>query len=309
MGGKIHRSWSSAAWSLARRQHYVLTREQLLELGLSRYAIAHRLQTGRLHRVWRGVYAVGRPQLTPQGRWIAAVLACGPAALLGHRSAAELWGLLGAMGYTVHVVVPAKAQRSRPGIRVHRRTRLGIAERVERHRIPVTSPAARLIDLAADREPRLEEALANADRLNLIDPETLRGDLNARTGEPGGPRPRELLDRHTYTRTDSVLERWFLKIVAAAGLPYPETQVELNGFRVDFFWPQFGLVVETDGLRYHRTPAQQTRDLQREQAHAAAGLRYLRFSAAQVRHDPASVRKTLIAVLSANQKLFAGRDR
>lgn len=93
------------------------------------------------------------------------------------------------------------------------------------------------------------------------------------------------------------MERWFLAIVLEAGLPKPLTQAKVNGYRVDFFWPRFRLVVETDGLRYHRTPAQQEKDLRRDQAHVAAGLRTLRFPAAQVRDDPASVRRTLLKAM------------
>lgn len=184
---------------------------------------------------------------------------------------------------------------------MHRLAWIGPGDRVERHRIPITGPAATLSALAAVKEPRLEQAILAADRLDLIDPEALRRDLDARPGRPGNPRIRLLLDRHTYTQTDSVLERWFLRLVDETGLPRPETQLDLNGFRVDFFWPQFGLVVETDGLRYHRTAAQQTRDLQREQAHAAAGLRYLRFSYAQIRYERDKVKRTLLQTIQSGK--------
>jgi len=107
---------------------------------------------------------------------------------------------------------------------------------------------------------------------------------------------RELLDRRTFVLTDSELERRFLPIALAAGLPVPQTGRRVNGFKVDFYWPDLGLVVETDGLRYHRTPAQQARDRLRDQAHTAAGLTCLRFTHAQVRFDPDHVRATLTAV-------------
>src|SRR5438874_171443 len=106
---------------------------------------------------------------------------------------------------------------------------------------------------------------------------------------------REVLDKHTFRLTRSELERLFLAIVRTAGLPIPLTQQIVNGFKVDFFWPELGLVVETDGLRYHRTPAQQARDRLRDQAHTAAGLTPLRFTRAQVRFDPAHVQATLAA--------------
>jgi very-short-patch-repair endonuclease len=108
---------------------------------------------------------------------------------------------------------------------------------------------------------------------------------------PGLARLRKLLDRHTLT--DSGLERRFLSLIRRAGLPKPETQAWLSGFRVDFYWPDLGLVVETDGLRYHRTPGQQARDRLRDQVHTAAGLTTLRFAEAQIRHEPEHVRVTL----------------
>jgi very-short-patch-repair endonuclease len=107
---------------------------------------------------------------------------------------------------------------------------------------------------------------------------------------------RQLLDRRTFTLTDSELERRFLPLARAAGFGQPRTGEQLNGFKVDFFWPELGLVVETDGLRYHRTPAAQARDRLRDQAHAAAGLTTLRFTHAQVRYEPRHVRETLAAV-------------
>jgi very-short-patch-repair endonuclease len=113
---------------------------------------------------------------------------------------------------------------------------------------------------------------------------------------PGVGVLRALLDINTFTLTDSELERRFLPIVRQAGLPAPETGRHVNGYRVDFYWPHLGLVVETDGLRYHRTPAQQAKDRIRDQAHAAAGLTPVRFMRAQVKYDRAHVRATLEAV-------------
>lgn len=110
---------------------------------------------------------------------------------------------------------------------------------------------------------------------------------------PGVGPSREILDRFTFRLTDSELERRFLPLCVEAGLPLPLTRQRVNGFRVDFFWPDLGLVVETDGLRYHRTTAQQARDRLRDQAHTAAGLTPLRFTHAQVRFEAKRVRGTL----------------
>src|SRR5262249_41501587 len=112
-----------------------------------------------------------------------------------------------------------------------------------------------------------------------------------------GHRPPPRNARHrTFTLTDSRLERRLLPIARKAGLGRPETRRHLNGVRVDFYWPDLGLVVETDGLRYHRTPSQQARDRIRDQAHTRAGLTPLRFTRAQAEFEPEQVRETLAAV-------------
>ncbi len=163
--------------------------------------------------------------------------------------------------------------------------------------IPVTSIVRTLIDIAGrlDRAD-LERAINEADRLDLIDPETLRAALDANAGKRGVAPLRRLLADLTFRLTDSELERRFLRLAVTIGLPAPETGRWLNGFKVDFFWPELGLVVETDGLRYHRTPARQARDRRRDQAHAVAGLTQLRFTHAQVRFEPDHVREILLAV-------------
>jgi very-short-patch-repair endonuclease len=259
--------------------------------------IDHRIAKGRLHRLWRGVYAVGRPNVTRYGQWMAAVLACGPAAVLSHDSAAALWEIRrDASGLEVSVVTSAK--RDPEGITVHRRRALRPDEVTTHRGIPVTSPIRTLIDVAVrlDREP-LEAAINQADKLDLCDPEALRSALDEVKGQAGVRALSTVLDRRTFTLTDSELERRFLRIVRDLGLPLPRTGVYLNGFKVDFLWPELGLVVETDGLRFHRTPAEQARDRLRDQRHTAAGLTALRFTRAQVRFEPGHVGETMAAVV------------
>src|SRR6185503_11480422 len=172
------------------------------------------------------------------------------------------------------------------------------AEDITRHEsIPVTTPICTLVDLATClRRDQLEAAINEADKRDLVDPEALREALDRLTHRPGAPALRATLDRRTFSLTDSELERRFLPLTRKAGLPPPMTGCYVNGFKVDFYWPRLGLVVETDGLRYHRTPAQQTRDRLRDQAHTAAGLTQLRFTRAQVAFDPEHVQATLSAV-------------
>jgi very-short-patch-repair endonuclease len=293
-------------WRLASRQHGVVALFQLLELGYTMSAIKHRVAKGRLHPVRQGVYAVGRPELTRKGEWMAAVLSCGPATLLSHLSAAALWGIRPEPDRAVHVSVSGGGVRCQRDLITHRRS--GLDDDATRCcGIPVTRPIRTLLDIAT-RLPAgaLEAAVNEADKLDLVDPEELRAELEARKGQHGVRSLRALLDRATFTLTDSELERRFLPIARRAGLGLPQTQVRVNGFKVDFYWPELGLVVETDGLRYHRTPSQQARDRIRDQAHTAAGLAHLRFTHWQVRHDPDYVEETLQAVARRARATFVG---
>lgn len=288
------------AWELAGRQHGVVSRKDLLGLGFSPKAIEHRLRLGRLHPVTRGVYAVGWPRMTRERRWMAAALACGPLAALSHRSAAELWGIGTELPGRIDISVRRRCEPRRSGIRARSRPSLRADEVVSHNGIPVTSPTQTLLDLATELPaPRLERAVNDADKHGLIDPEQLRAALDERAGEPGVRALRALLDRHTFRLSDSDLEVLFRPIAKAADLPPPLTKEVVNGFEVDFFWPGLCLVVETDGLRYHRTPAAQARDRLRDQTHTAAGLTHLRFTHHQVKYEPAFVRKILRQTLQA----------
>jgi len=219
--------------------------------------------------------------------------------VLSDDSAAGLWGIREVRSRRrIEVTVPPDQRRTRPGIIVHRRP-LG-SEDVTRHdRVPVTSPIQTLVHLAIRLRPRqLEAAVNEADKLGLADPETLRLALPRLRAGAGVAHLRTLLDRHTFTLTDSELERYFLPLARRAGLPVPLTGAEVNGFEVDFYWPELGLIVETDGLTYHRTPAQQTRDRIRDQRHTAAGLTPLRFTHWQIAREHGYVIATLKAVVT-----------
>jgi very-short-patch-repair endonuclease len=305
---RIQSPGSTDVWGLVARQHGVVARRQLLEHGLSGEAIDHRIRKGRLHPVRRGVYAVGRPVVSGHGRWMAAVLACGPGAVLSHVGAAQLWGVAGSTRLEpggLEVTVPGHRNPRAEGVVVHRRS-LADDDVAVCDRIPVTSPVRTLVDLVARLSvPRLEAAINAADKLDLVDPDTVRQALEGRNGQHGVAALRRVLDRRTFALTESELERRFLPIARRAGLPLPETGVRLNGFKVDFFWRELGLVVETDGLRYHRTPAQQARDRLRDQAHAAAGLTPLRFTHDQVAHESRRVESTLRRVA---RRLGRGRS-
>jgi predicted transcriptional regulator of viral defense system len=285
---------SAQAWALAGRQHGIVTRRDLLGLGFSPEAIAHRIAKGRLHPVARGVYAVGWPRLTRERRWMAAVLACGERATLSHHSAAALWDIGEERRGLVDVSVRRRCEHRRAGIRAMSRPSLPKEDITRRDDIPVTSPARTLLDLATELgTTALERAVSEADKRDLIDPEALRAALDGYAGEPGVRRLRALLDKHTFHLSDSDLEVLFRPIATAADLPQPVTKAWVNGFEVDFFWPELGLVVETDGLRYHRTASAQARDRIRDQTHIAAGLTPLRFTHRQVKYERAHVQRIL----------------
>ncbi|HEX6711932.1 MAG TPA: DUF559 domain-containing protein [Thermoleophilaceae bacterium] len=240
------------------------------------------------------MYAVGRPDLDEHGRWMAAVLACGEGSALSHESAAALWGILDADDEP-HVSVPPGRHPHHPGIRVHRRAEMPPV--TEREGIPVVDPLHTLVDLARSRSTGQIERLVNEfDKLGLLRFDDALEQLAQIHRRPGIRKLHQVLSTHRIT--DSDLERRFLRISADAGLVRPLTQAIVSGMRVDFFWPDIGLVVETDGLTYHRTPSQQARDRVRDQTLTAAGLTCLRFTNAQVRREPQAVVRTLRAVVA-----------
>jgi len=231
---------------------------------------------------------------------MAAVLACGDGAILSHSSAAALWRIGFEGPNLIELSLPSPFQKRHRGLRIHRRPSLDLERDVTREcGVPVTTPLQTLIDMALrlDR-PGVERMINEADKYNLAHPPGIRRALDQRAGEPGVARLRQILDRRTFRLTKEELERRFLPLAAKAGLPVPLTGQWVNGFEVDFYWPDLGLVVETDGLRYHRTPAAQARDRLRDQAHTAAGLTQLRFTHEQVRYEPGYVARILAQTAS-----------
>jgi very-short-patch-repair endonuclease len=236
---------------------------------------------------------------------MAAVLACGDSAVLSHSSAAALWRIGYEQGGLVEISLPSLSRRRRPGIRIHRRPSLNLQRDITReYGIPVTTPVQTLIDMSLrlDRSG-VERMINEADKYNLAHPPQIREALDERAGEPGVAKLRHILDRCTFRLTKEELERRFLPLARQAGLPTPLSGQFVNEFEVDFYWPGLGLVVETDGLRYHRTPAEQARDRLRDQTHTAAGLTPLRFTHEQVRYEPEHV----LGVLRATAWVFGER--
>jgi very-short-patch-repair endonuclease len=297
---------SAAAWRLARRQHGVLTRKDLITMGFSPSAIRHRLATGRLYRVRDGVYAVGRRELTREGAWMAAILACGGDALLSHGSAAAVWGI-GPEWRLIEVSVRRRSWPKPDGVKVRGRPSLPDHDVATHRGIPVTTPARTILDQAATpiSDASLERLVNEVDASRGIDLDapSLRHYCGLRPGEPGVKRLRALLEPETFRLSDSELERLFRPAALAAGLPQPLTKAWVNGYEVDFYWPDLGLVVEADSLRYHRNAIKQTRDIRRDQVHTAAGLTTLRFTHWQVAHEPRHVEAILASTYAGLRAL------
>jgi very-short-patch-repair endonuclease len=267
---------------LAGGQWGVVSLAQLRAAGLSYDAVRSRVRAGRLHRLHHGVYAVGHTVLKREGRWLAAILACGDGALLSHRSAAAYWGLLQSAATRTDVTTPRR-RAPNATIRLHRSRSL-IARDTDTHRgIPITSVARTLLDLAATVKPdRLERALAQAEHLELYDHRAIT-ELLARAN---GHRGKTALTKATarapkVTRSD--WEARLLKLVRDAALPEPLVNLSLAApdhprLEVDFCWPSYHLIVETDGWESHRTRAAFEADRRRDAALQADGYRVVRFT-------------------------------
>lgn len=284
---------------VAGEQWGLLTWRQLLEAGLARSAVTRRVQEGRLHRVHRGVYALVPPQaLAQEGRWLAAVLACGEAAALSHRSAAALWQLLDDWAGPPEVVVPiGGAQRVR-GVLLHRSRALPVSAVTTRRGVPVTTLERTLVDLS-EVVPitQLHRAAQQADfDRRKIGPSGSPWRL-AR-GRHGAPKLRTLPQlRASVGMTWSELERRMLRLCRGAGLPEPEANQHIEGERVDFVWRNERLVVETDGGQAHLTATAFENDRRRDVELLIAGWRVARFTWAMVRDEPARVGNRLAMLL------------
>jgi very-short-patch-repair endonuclease/predicted transcriptional regulator of viral defense system len=281
---------------LATRQHGVVARRQLEAVGLGRGAVTHRVAAGRLHRVHRGVYAVGHPVLTVNGRRMAAVLAAGPGAALSHASAAALWEIRPTSATRIDVSVQSAAGRGkRPGLRIHRAASLRADELTEHRGIRVTTVARTLLDLAATLSHRaLERALDEAEVQQLYDRTSLVAMARAHAGERGARALTQALDEDADpTLTDSELEELMLALCREQKLEQPIPRAWVAGLRVDFLFAASRLVVETDGYRFHRTRRAFERDRERDAILARAGYRTLRFTHRQLTREPAMVADTI----------------
>jgi very-short-patch-repair endonuclease len=274
MGGQLVSSLvDQAVAKLAGRQHGVVTFAQLLACGLTVRMIERRVAAGHLHRVYRGVYAVGHTALSNEGRWMAAVLAGGDRAVLSHLSAAEHWGLLKATTGAIHVSIPKAGGRSqRRGLIIHRPSSLISAEITVRGAITVTTPARTIADLRRSTDPEVvRRAIRQANFYGL--------DIGNDGGDDAGER--------------SELERRFLRLCSRRHLPRPEVNRPIGPYTVDFVWPLPRVCVETDGWNAHRGRQAFEDDHARDLFLQSQGYRVLRFTWRLIENDPASVAEVL----------------
>jgi hypothetical protein len=263
---------------IAERQHGVVTTAQLAEVGIDKFALNKRVRAGRLHRLHRGVYAVGHRSLSWRGRWLAAVVAAGDGAVLSHTSAAALWEFLRPIQGPAHVTVAAAVRRkSRPGLQVHRSRTLAPSHVTRRHGIAVTTPARTIEDLRGTVEPYLfRRALRQAELAGHRVPH---------------------LDLVRRTRSD--LELLFLALCEDHDLPWPLVNHCVHGRLVDFYWPQQRLVVETDSWQYHRGSVAMEDDHDRDLVLRGRGITTRRYTGDQLEAAPEAVAVDLRAALVA----------
>ena len=287
----------SSIAALATRQFGVVGCAQLAEMGLTAKAIRHRVRTGRLHALHRGVYAVGHRVVPREGRWMAAVLASGNGAVLSHRSAAELWGIRKQGGPTSEVTTPAWRPRV-DGIVRHTSSLMPFDEVTEHRGIPTTTVPRTLLDLAAVLRPQeIHRAVSEAEIHRLTDHLSVPELLTRYPRRRGTAKLRAALD-HGATVTRSELEARFESFVEAHRLPRPTLNVVVHGYELDAVWPHHKLAVELDGYATHGTRARFESDRERDRALTAMGWRIIRITWRQLEHDAPAVAQDLRRLLA-----------
>ncbi len=286
--------------AIAARQHGVITLVQLEEVGYTRYGVAKRAKRGQLHRIHRGVYAVGHRGLSWHGRWMAGVLACGEGAVLSHGSAASLWGLLKPIEGPVHVSVPSTSGRSRRrGIHLHRAPSPRAPSLAEPSPSPSYSPGrggrrGRLLSTHRDNIPTttVPRTIEDLRASSLLPPRLIRRAI--RQAELKGYR----LDGIETDRTRSDLETAFLALFAAHRIPPPEVNPKIGRYEVDFLWRAQRLIVEADTWTYHRGSISFEDDHARDLDLRQQGYAVLRFTDRQLEAEPERVVADVAAALS-----------
>ncbi len=275
---------------LAGRQWGVVTVGELLACGMTRDAIVVRKRTGILHRVHRGVYAVGRRELSMEGRFLAATKACGASAALSHLAAGRLWGFVGEEPEIVDVTVTGKNSRRHSGIRVHRVSELAPQDTTKRAGIAITTPVRTLADLAAMVDEReLRRLVRRAQGVRKVTLRQLAAIHRRRHGRRGNAKLGRVIALGVAP-TRSELEDVVLDLLLDAGFDPPEVNqaLRIDGRVVvpDFRWPREHVVLEADGTAWHDNPIARADDLERQRFLESAGERVLRVTWRQAVETP-----------------------
>jgi hypothetical protein len=268
--------------ALTASQHGLISTQQLRAAGFTQRRIHDWLVAGRLRHVCRGVYSTTHAPLTREARWLAAVLACGPGALLSHISAAVALGMRTTDPPVVDVTTP-RGRKQRPGIRLHRPSLQPLPEeRREVSGVPLTSPARTFLDCASLLgDWSLTQMLSAAERAGYFAPDDLAARLPAGgRGRAGVANVRRVLGRYASApgliRTG--LEQRCWQVCVEHGPPLPETNVFVAGYEVDFLWRELMLIVETDGGPWHSTVVDRDKDARRDAVHRALGYEVARIT-------------------------------
>lgn len=276
---------------------------QLNALGYSRDAVSRAARAGRLHRLHRGVYAVGHRSLTWQSRCLAAVLASAPRALASHGSAAWLWGLFRNRPGAIHVTAPTR-RHAHASIRLHY-ARLADVDRAVRDAIPVTAVPRTLLDLAANLSAdRLDRVLERSEELRLFDLRSVEALLERAGSHPGRGRLRRALAfyREEPAFTRSRLERRFLDLVKSAGLPAPSMNFWEGQFELDAYWRSERFVVELDVYETHGSRAAFESDRVRQEELKLMGIEMIRVTGPRLAREPGSVARRIAALLEQRRR-------
>jgi hypothetical protein len=290
---------------ICHEQQGLITLEQLEAHGLSVQAVHERLLVGRLHRIHQRVYALTPGVMTQRGQCMAAVLACGPDAVLSHRSAAYLWGIIDEWSDPIDVTAPNRRGRSPVGVAAHRDGSLQPIDKATLHGVPCTSLARTLLDYAGvEPEWRVRKAVAQAEVLGVLDLTQMKSVLKRGRRRRGVARLRLILETlHPQThRTRSELERLFLAMCVKGGLPHPEVNVWLeapggNPLQADFLWRSHRLIVEADSHKFHDTTSAFEQERKRIQRFELAGWRVSPCTWAQVEREPQRLVTTIRGLL------------
>jgi very-short-patch-repair endonuclease len=275
----------------------VVSAEQLKGLGLSRGKIRGLVRIGLLHQLHCDVFVYGHPKPTSRGRLRAALLTCGPHSFLSHRTAAALWGLRSLNPFRLEVTVPDAKRRNRDGLTIHRTTaNPSVTARVG---LRVSSFVQTVLDLAPTETPKeLDRLITEGIRKGVLRPDELNHAIDHSPRRPGVAKLAQVFMAYRPThKATSDLERTMAALIADSDLPPPERNVKVEGWELDFYWPEFGVAVETDGRPYHIAVRDQEKDKYKDTKLALMGITVIRITDARLGLEPDKVLADIRALL------------